>query len=608
MVLFVQSALRVRPAFLLLLVTIGTPVAEAAEADEVELESLYEDGALSEETFEALRELLSTGVALETATPEALEGLPGLAGRVRVSTALAAADALVPPVLLQAHLEGPLGLRGGAVATLTRRYLGAVHYDARRRVLTVRAPAVSLHVPKFHVRWQGVQASVLVGTYRLGFGQRLTLDTTGWPSPEGFMADEGFLVPGKPERRCMRAGGAKACADEAGRVTPDFGWTEGFRGVVGTVHGQVEGVTLSLTGFGSYQTRDVPQSELLDVEACCKAPEVWLEEAGLQGARLVSRRLPDVFQELAGGGHLTVSRSAREQVGLTAWGAWPLGGVEGVSLGFQPHARYPGRGGFGAVGVDGAWGAGPVDLFLEVARSFDETPGQGGGWAALQRTVLGNRRQEVELSLRWYGRDFANPYGRALSAPDEFEGLRARNEAGGRLRALHRDGTWRLRGQVDAWTASPERGAVEPAHLMAGLRVDWLGLPELQPSVGVEHRGGGYRLLGLVRFAPVEALVLTAQYRHAWVPRESGPASFEEEGHAVLRAVVQPLPMLRVQGRVSWQEELHAMGEVAWRVMEGLSTRARYELVLDTRVPEAARPPVEPPQHLFRLELEGNWR
>jgi hypothetical protein len=574
----------------------------------VELEALYEDGVLSEETFEALRELLSTGVELETATPEALEVQPGLAGRVRVSTALAAADALVPPVLLQARVEGPLGLRGGAVLTLTRRYLGAVHYDARHRALATRAPEVSLHLPKFYARWEGEHASVLVGTYRLGFGQRLTLDTTGWPTPEGFVADEGFLVPGRPERRCLRAGGAKACADEAGRVTPDFGWTEGFRGVVGTVHGQVEGVTLSLTGFGSYQTRDVLPSELLDLEACCKAPVVLLEEAGRQGSRLVSRRLPDVFHELAGGGHVSVGLSSREQVGLTAWGAWPLGGVEGVSLGFQPRARYPEQGGFGAVGVDGAWGAGPVDLFFEVARSFDETPGQGGGWGALQRTVLGNRRQELELSLRWYGRDFANPYGRALSAPDEFEGLRARDEAGVRLRALHRGETWRLRGQVDAWTASPERGEEAPAHLVASLRVDWLGLPELQPSVGVEHRTGGYRLLGLVRFAPAEALVLTARYRHVWSLTESHPERFQQEGHAVLQAVLRPLPVLRVQGHVSWQEELRAGGEVAWSVTEGLSTRARYELVLDARTPESPRSPVEPPQHLFRLELEGNWR
>ncbi len=562
-----------RTAFLLVLLTVGTPLgARAAGVDAVDLEALDEDGLP-----------------------------PGLAGRVRVSTALAAADALVPPVLLQARFEGPLGLSGGAVATLTRRYLGAVHADARHRALVVRAPDVSLHVPKLHVQWKGEQASVLVGTYRLGFGQRLTLDTTGASTPEGFVADEGFLPPGRPERRCMRAGGAKACADEAGRVTPDFGWTEGFRGVVGTVHGQVEGVTLSLTGFGSYQTRDVLPSELLDLEACrrppCKAPEVWLEEEGRQGSRLLSRRLPDVFHELAGGGHVSVGLSSREQVGLTAWGAWPLGGVEGMALGFQPQARYPEQGGFGAVGVDGAWGAGPVDLFFEVARSFDEVSGQGGGWGVLQRTVLGNRRQEVELGLRWYGRDFANPYGRAVS-----------NEAGVRLRALHRGETWRLRGQVDAWTASPESGQGEPAHLWASLRVDWLGLPELQPSLGVEHRNGGYRLLGLVRFAPDEALVLTAQYRHAWLLHEDEPGSFQQEGQAVLQAAVQPLPMLRVQGGVSWQEELRAVGMVTWNVMEGLSTRGRYELVLDARAPEPSRSPVEPPQHLFRLELEGTWR
>jgi hypothetical protein len=706
---FVQGAGRVRAACLPALLSVWCLLAApGARAEPYELESfiddeaglraLYEDGTRSEEDFETLRELLRTGVDLGTATREALYALPGLtwaqvdallayrarvagpvvpeklveagvltaeqlhrlrpflageergerdlSGRLRLLSAYAAADALVPPVLLQARLDGPLGFRGGGVAMLTRRRLGPVRYDSRRRVLTAGLPGVAPHLPKLHVTWEGEHASVLVGTYRLGFGQRLTLDTTGRPAPEGFVPDEGFLSPGDPERRCVLSGTGACTAEGAqGRVTPDFGATEGFRGVVGTVRGQVEGVALSLTGFGSHQSRDVFQYELFDRKACqdprsnrreCRAPDVLAVPPGSQvpgAARFVSRTLPDVFHELAGGGHVSVGLSPRAKLGVTAWGAWPVWAVEGVGLDFQEHSRYPQGGGFGALGVDAAWGAGPVDLFFEGARS--------GGLGAVQRTVVGDRRRELELTLRYYGRDFANPYSRAVSSPDELEGLRASNETGARLRYLHRteEGSWRLAGQVDVWTQPPGSEASGPVHLRTSARVDYAGVPELQPSVWVEHRnkdlgrngpglcfegndgtlpGGGpapcageqYRLAGRVRLEATEHLTLAVQYQHTLSGSRRHVGGFQQDGRAVLDVLFQPLPELRLHGRASWRDEdlsestrltqaLRTSLEVAWTGLPELSARARYELALDLKA--------EPPQHLFRLELESRF-
>ena len=80
-----------------------------------------------------------------------------------------------------------------------------------------------------------------------------------------------MATPGAPERRCELMG-AGACAGEAqGLVTPDFGWTEGFRGAVGTLHWQVEGVELS---FGivsvteeviAFQKKRIADNEVLDL-------------------------------------------------------------------------------------------------------------------------------------------------------------------------------------------------------------------------------------------------------------------------------------------------------------------------------------------------------
>jgi len=710
LVSFVQRAGRVRPACLPALLTLwcllSPPEAwaephgvELTLEDEADLRALYEDGVLSREDFETLRELLRTGVDLGSATREALYALPGLtwaevdallawrarvghsvtpdelvkagvlsaaqlrrlrpfliqeeggvgevSGRLRLLTAYAAADALVPPVLLQAQVRGPLGLRGGGVATLTRRRLGAVRYDSRRHVLVAELPGVAPRLPKLHVAWVGERASVLVGTYRVGFGQRLTLDTTGRPAPDGFVPDEGFLAPGAPERRCVLSGtGACSGEDTQERVTPDFGAAEGFRGAVGTVRGQVGGVALALTGFGSYQSRDLSQYELFDRRVCkdttagrtCKAPDVLAVPPGQRtpgSARFVSRTLPEVFDELAGGGHVSVGLSPRTRLGLTGWGALPVWAVEGAVLDFQASARYPQGGGFGALGVDAAWGAGPVNLFFEGARGFEAR--SGGGFGALQRTVLGDRARELELSLRYYGRDFANPYSRAVSGSDEFEGLRASNELGARLRYLHRtaEGTWRLAGLVDVWTRPPGGPVPGAVQLRTSARVDYAGLPELQPSVWVEHRdkdvsrngpgvcfegtdcgGEQYRVAGRLRLVPTESLTLAVQYQHTALGSRRHPSGFQVDGRAVLDILFRPSPSLRLHGRVRWQDEdlsentrltqsLRSSLEVDWAVLPALSARARYELALDLKAPEGARTPPEPPQHLFRLELEA---
>ncbi len=708
------------PALLIVWTCLAAPDARAepyevelAIDDEADLRALWEDGVLARESFDTLLELLRTGVDPRTATREALYALPGLtwaqvdallayrarvegaftpgelveagvlsaaqlrrlrpflveeergawdvSGRLRLLAAYAAADALVPPVLLQARADGPLGLRGGGVLSLTRRRLGPVRQDARRRVLVAGLPSVTPGAPKFHVRWEGEHASVLVGTYRLGFGQRLTLDTTGRPAPEGFIADEGFLMPGAPEKRCVLSGTGACVGEESqGRVTPDFGWTEGFRGVVGTVQGQVEGLTLSLTGFGSHQSRDLSQYELFNRKDCqgartdgCRAPEVLAVLPGKQvpgAAHFVSRTLPDVFHEVAGGGHVSVAHSPRARGGVTAWGAWPVWAVEGVALDFRESARYPGGGGYGAVGADAAWGLGPVDLFFEGARSFAGLPTRpGGGFGAVQRTVLGDPSGELELTLRYYGRDFDNPYSRAVSSPDESEGLRASNELGARLRFLHRtvEGAWRLSGRVDVWTQPPGGEASGVFHLRTSARVDFLGVPELQPSVWVEHRnkdlghngpelcfegtdgtgpggepvacaGEQYRVGGRVRLEASEALTLAAQYQHTRVGSRRQPRGLREDGRAVLEVLFRPVPSLRLHGRAGWQDEdltentrltqtLRTSLEAAWALLPGWSARGRYELALDLKSPEGAHTPPEPSQHLFRLELESRF-
>ncbi|RKH06885.1 hypothetical protein D7V97_22060, partial [Corallococcus sp. CA053C] len=241
------------------------------DTGEQALFALREDGAITAETLAALTVLRRSGVDPVHASRASLYGLPGLtyarvdglrgdgaltveerrrlapfltrtaservSGDARLLSAFAASDPVLPPWALQVRVAGPEGWRVGLLTSLTRRRLGAVHRDARPRTLVAEAPGVSVVVPKFHGQWTGERASVLVGSYRLGFGQRLTLDTTGLPTPDGFLPDDVVRAPGNVERWCFLGEGACAPEERAAAVTPDFQWDEGFRGVVGTVRG-----------------------------------------------------------------------------------------------------------------------------------------------------------------------------------------------------------------------------------------------------------------------------------------------------------------------------------------------------------------------------------
>ncbi|RKH27588.1 hypothetical protein D7Y11_30085 [Corallococcus sp. AB018] len=684
MVPLVQRARRVRSVLVCVwLFLLGLPFTVLGATYEVDPEdtgeqalfALREDGAITAETLSALLVLRRSGVDPAHASRASLYALPGLTyarvdgveasgtltqeerrrlapflttsapervtGDARLLTAFAASDPVLPPMALQVRVAGPEGWRVGLLTSLTRRRLGAVHRDANRRALVAEAPGVSVAVPKFHGQWTGERASVLVGSYRLGFGQRLTLDTTGLPTPDGFLPDDAVRVPGDVERWCFLGEGACTPEERAADVTPDFQWDEGFRGVVGTVRTS-SGV--SVTGFGSYQSRSLLSHALMERASCagtaCKAPAVWLEGTGSPMGRVVSRTLPGVFHEWAGGGHAAMAWTRRAQAGVTAWGARPVWNVEGAALDFRSTAGYPAGGAFGAVGVDGAWGLGPVDLFVEAARTFDSAPGGGGGYGALQRTVVADTSKELELSLRAYGRGFANPYTGAMSGPDELEGSRARNEVGARVRYLHRvEGALRLRGEVDAWTLPADGAAVGSAgtvNLRASARVDWRAHALFQPSLWTEYRdkdvgvagdcfdgsgedpcsGSLLRITARVKAELHDAVSVAAQYAHARVddPVNRG---VREDAHAVVEAQVRPCDAVRLRGRAVWKDEdlstrnrleqaFRATLDASWTA-DAVTTRARYAWVVDLKDARGARTPPDAPRHLFALEVETRF-
>jgi hypothetical protein len=167
---------------------------------------------------------------------------------------------------------------------------------------------------------------------------------------------------------------------------------------------------MSLYGFISYQQRSMYQYELYDRRFCedprdddndlCKAPQVSLTD---QSARLVFSTLTNTFDELTGGGHITIKPNYRFTLGATAYGALPFFRQAPLELDFQEYSRYPTGGAFGAVGLDAQASFKSLNFFLEATHNFDGRYGSSGagGNGVEQRTTWSPKNQEFELSLRF---------------------------------------------------------------------------------------------------------------------------------------------------------------------------------------------------------------
>lgn len=692
---------------------------------EEQLYDLLETSQISDATFETLVDLYRRGVDLNTATREDLYTLPNLSfedvdailayreeagyiddpaqlvaagalsrpkldsiamflvvtdpsrplaattGFVRYQTAWTPEDRRVPPMALQARVTTLRHLTVGVAATLSRNRIADVRYDPNREALSAVEAGPQVNVPKYFATWDDDKWGIIVGTYRIGFGQRLTFDNSGRYTPNGFYLDDALFRSTQLTRECKESAGELAespCTGAAGDVyvTPDYRWSDALRGVaIGAKHVELPVGWLSTYGFFSHETRDIYQYELYDRGACedpqdddsaaCKAPDVFVRRDGQDPLEPTSRfsfqTLPNMFSETLGGGNFSYFAQRRIHVGVTGYGARSTWLVEGADLDFQEWSSRPYDGpsrdrpvDYGAVGADAAWGRGWADLALEVARSFDETPEGGGGFGALLRNTASWGKHELELSGRFYDDRFANPYARAISAPDEYDGLRARDEAGGRLRY---NGTiakrFALRGFFDLW-AEPSVGTPKLTSFLRGdvqatkwLRPGlWVGYQNkdltnntrlgcFEVSVEFDEAGepipcGGEKVqvTPRLRFDPHRRVSISTQYQHEWLDDTPYDDRLRQDASAYLIVSTQPIDGLRLRARGRYrfedisdntrlEQSMWSYVDVSYDIVRHFLVRLRYDLVvwLDDRTSTATRIPS--PEHWLRLELMGKF-
>jgi len=406
-------------------------------------------------------------------------------GFVRYQTAWTQKDTRVTPMALQARVSTLRHLTVGGSAVLTRNRIGTPAWDPNRNALSAERQSTQVHAPKYFATWDTEKWGVIAGTYRIGFAQRLIFDNSGRYTPNGFYLDDALFWRTDLALECRETAGELAdspCAGPDGStyVTPDWDWRDSNRGfAIGAKHLSLPRGWMQLYGFFSHERKDIYQYHVWDKDACddpndpdCSAPSVFVRRDDLLAPTSAYRfqTLPSMYDEIVGGANVTYFYDRRTHVGLTGYGAGIDWRLEGANLDFQETARTPYGGPYGAFGADAAWGRDWADIFLEVGGTVTSQPSvietddrdAEVGIGAILRHVASWKVHEIEVVGRFYGQSFNNPYGRPIAAADQFEGQRARDEAGGRIRYTARlldriD----LRSSLDVWTQPFAKGIVE---------------------------------------------------------------------------------------------------------------------------------------------------
>lgn len=538
---------RALPALLLAALAAGPASATPYETfidieDQGDLEDLLAAGDITPDTFDELLDLLGAGVDLSTADRARLYALPNLTyqdvdriiafrekqnGRIRDPAALVAAgvltqekllaispflvlrapggklplggwvrgqtrysprDPVAPPFALRGRVSVGRHLQAGLAAVLSRLEVGAPVFDPNRGALLAERRDYRAALPKAFVAYEDDAVHAIGGTFRAGFGQRLTFDNSHAYTSNGLYLDDELYPDPDLESDCHETAGealTSPCGGvQSGRyVTPDFRHRDGLLGAgIGAKRLRLGTGWLQVYGWASSTSRSIYQYELVDRSRCddpheddkggCDAPAVFVRPDGpllTPTSTFAYETLPDVFVERLFGGNVTYFADRRNAVGLTAYGASLSSLVSGIELDTQEWSRLPTGRRYGAAGAHFSLGRGWLDVFGEAALSFDRLPdGEGpqeggGGPAALLRVTATRKRQELEATLRYYSIDYANPYARPISQPDEFDGLRARDEVGVRLRFSNTERRLTVRALADFWY--PVSSLVEGAIL-----------------------------------------------------------------------------------------------------------------------------------------------
>ncbi|MGH1344795.1 MAG: helix-hairpin-helix domain-containing protein [Nannocystales bacterium] len=621
------------------------------------------------------RKLASIAAFLLVPAPEGSK--TGVRGQVRYRTVWTSEDDRVPPMLLQTRVSMLRHLTVGAAAVLDRNRLENAVWDPNRDALTTNGPRTTARVPKYFAQWDTPKWGIIGGTYNIGFGQKLVFDTTGRYTPNGFTYDDTMYRQTDLTTECRLSTGELSetpCPRDQPQtyVTPDYRERVRQRGVaVGAKHIDMPVGWMQAYGFFSHQTKPIYWTGVYNSDTCddprlasdlfdvCAAPPVYLGTASDSLTPAPSLRyasLPNMYNEVLGGTNISYFVDRRTHVGVTGYGSGVTWLTEGANLDFQEWQRTPYGGPFGAAGADMSWGRNWADVFAEVAYSFDSIPQDGGGGpAAIVRHTASWDTHEIEVAGRYYDERYRNPYARSIAAADQSDGLRASDEAGGRIRYTGMIAERvQLRTLLDVW----HELSTDLTRLRTYARGDIQALPWLRPGIWVDYQtrdvtgrgrdrcfsgdgddtrttvdiieftsyedfirqadrgctGTRYRIRPRVRVDPHKRVNAQVQVQYSWVDDDRFPGRFANDIRVVGVVGANPIDPLRLRFRIAWdkdaisdnaylEETLWGYFQASYRFQTWLQPSLRYDIRawLDDRDSTRSRRPN--PEHWVLLQI-----
>jgi len=316
---------------------------------------------------------------------------------------------------------------------ITNRERTEAYYDRSiGRVVSDNGPTSIWDIDKAYMSLNYQSMSLVVGSFDIGFGEKLTFDTTGLTNPHGWRENRHFYTD-LNKARLSPDNSLMGAAFSLTGVDFSFGW-------------------LDATGFVSYQAHDIYQYyyryQLDDYyeggeEGCgyfgfsegeetgCYSSRVYPAE-DLQGDPYSYISFRDAFTELVRGGNIAFNFDDRTRIGVTAYQSeTDLVLASEAEPMFAWHSKMPRKNQFGAVGIHGQFGIGDMEFSGEYAHTM-----LGGNAAYLEALIEEGTWLELITGIRWYDRKYNNPYSRSASAPTITLGSRQRNERGLKVKAI----------------------------------------------------------------------------------------------------------------------------------------------------------------------------
>ncbi len=360
-----------------------------------------------------------------------------------------------PQSYLKAQAAGFTYFGAGLLATFRART--SADWDLSQGRLVSEGPQEQPDLDGIYLRWGYGAWGIIVGSYDIGFGERLTLDTTSRRDPHGFEENVRFSEDNETGRLRPDAGLFGVAASMEGADLP-FGWMD-VSLFASTERNDEQHLYFGLDPlnpgsatctFGGSPT-GCPSGYECGEDGLCHTSTMYDPEGDTFGEDL---SLKDAYRETLFGGNATLNLDDDTSIGVTAYRAQTeiLIADESEPF-FAPASKWPQRLSFGAAGLNARTAVGPVTFSGEVARSFP------GSFGVYTRAIVDLESWgETSLAVRRYDAAFENPHSRGESARDEVMGLAGRNEEGVRweLVLLPVKGL-RVSSDIDVWR-NPEVG------------------------------------------------------------------------------------------------------------------------------------------------------